>query len=339
MYLKNLSDEELLNKMDRLDREEKEKLAEILHHLREIDSRRLFSSLGYKSLYEFTIQRFGYSEDQAYRRIAAARLLKDLPEIEHKINEGALSLSNLGKAHALFQKEKKRGAQFTSTEKLQVLENLENKTAREAEKIILSRLTVPETLIVEKIRPITPELSEMKFPVNEALLKKIEKLKGLLAHSNPQISMSELLDKLCDLGIDKWDKATAAKRPATSQKHCVKSRTANLSSRTPSTNKEFVINQQASKSKPTAMAFTTNSSNRNQRKPIPKSVQRLIWQKAKSECEICSSKYALEIDHILPIALSGTNALENMRLLCRACNQRQAIRKIGADKMQKYWRS
>lgn len=330
MDLRNLSNDELLNKADSIDREEKNLVALMLHHLREIETRRLFSSLGYKSLFEFTMKRFNYSEDQAMRRISAMRLLKELPEVESKINDGALTLSNLGKAQSFFQKEKKLGLQLSNNEKLQVLETLENKSAREADKIILSRSSAPATLIHERVRQVTPELSEIKFAADEKLLQKIEKIKGLLAHSNPNISMMELLHKLCDLGIEKWDlgakkndrginrldqgiivvdkeikkldhriKKSNAARPATSQKQCVTK----------------IINK---------------------RDYIPMATQREVWRKAKSCCEICSSTYALEIDHIRPISLKGGNEIDNLRLLCRSCNQRSAIEKLGTRQMQNF---
>lgn len=300
MNLKKLSDKDLIEKMDQLDREEKAKLTEILHHLKEIDSRRLYSAHGYKSLFDFTIQRFGYSEDQAYRRISAARLLKELPQIEQKLNNGSLSLTNLGKAQNLFQKEKKLGESMTSTEKLQVLKSLENKTTREAEKIVLSRASAPETWATERIRQVTAKLSEVKFAADDDLLKKIEKLKGLLAHSHPQISIAELFNKLCDLGIQQWDpgKKPNAMRPAAPQKQRV--------------------------------------TKRNGRTWIPHAIQREVWRKAESKCEICKSDYALQIDHVKPVAHNGGNHSENLRLLCRACNQRAAIEKLGEMRMHKF---
>jgi hypothetical protein len=45
----------------------------------------------------------------------------------------------------------------------------------------------------------------VKFPITEETKKKIEALKGLLAHSHSGISLSELCDWLCDLGIQNWD--------------------------------------------------------------------------------------------------------------------------------------
>lgn len=79
---------------------------DILHLLREAEQRRLFSKYGYGSLFEYACKRHGYSEDQANRRISGMRLLRDLPEIEEKIENGTLTLTNLCKAQAVFRAEK-----------------------------------------------------------------------------------------------------------------------------------------------------------------------------------------------------------------------------------------
>jgi hypothetical protein len=63
--------------------------------------------LAYKSLFDFTVRRLGFPEDQAYRRIAAMKLLKEIPEIEEKINAGEISLTHIGLAQSLFRQEMK----------------------------------------------------------------------------------------------------------------------------------------------------------------------------------------------------------------------------------------
>ncbi len=103
MNLRKISDPELLANTEKLARQEREILTRVLHHLREIERRRLFSALGYKSLFEYAVKRLGYSDDQAGRRIAAMRLLQEIPEIESKIESGALTLTNIGMAQSLFR--------------------------------------------------------------------------------------------------------------------------------------------------------------------------------------------------------------------------------------------
>jgi hypothetical protein len=67
--------------------------------------------------------------------------------------------------------------------------------------------------------------------------------------------------------------------------------------------------------------------------------RRDIFARAKNACENCSSVYALEIDHIIPQALGGCSDAENLRLLCRSCNQRAAVNAFGVAKMDPYLRT
>lgn len=85
MNLRNLNDSELLNRTRHLVDEERRITTSLLHHLREIETRKLFLERGFASLFEYLVQGFDYSEAAAQRRISAMRLLKELPEIENKI--------------------------------------------------------------------------------------------------------------------------------------------------------------------------------------------------------------------------------------------------------------
>ena len=66
---------------------------------------------------------------------------------------------------------------------------------------------------------------------------------------------------------------------------------------------------------------------------IPKKVRSAVWEEAKGRCAICGSTDFLELDHIKPFALGGDNNHKNIRLLCRNCNQRQAIKSFGVKKI------
>src|SRR6185503_20452586 len=88
MNSQTLSDLDLLTRTRELVARERELLTEILRHLHEVQRRRLFSDLGYKSLFEYAVKELAYSEDQAHRRINAMRLLREVPQIETKIETG-----------------------------------------------------------------------------------------------------------------------------------------------------------------------------------------------------------------------------------------------------------
>lgn len=109
MNLRHLTDRVLLEKIDLLVQSERELLSEILHHLREVDRRKLFSSLRYSSLHDYAIRHLRYSADQADRRVKAMRLLRDLPEIEEAIDSGKLTLTHLGLLQSAFKGSSRTG--------------------------------------------------------------------------------------------------------------------------------------------------------------------------------------------------------------------------------------
>lgn len=59
---------------------------------------------------------------------------------------------------------------------------------------------------------------------------------------------------------------------------------------------------------------------------IPSSVKQAVWQRDGGRCVDCSSQSDLEYDHDIPFSLGGSNGVENIRLLCRSCNQRKSNR-------------
>lgn len=334
MNFKNISDRVLLEKTESLVQQERELLTQILHHLREIESRRLFSSLGFSSLFDYAVRRLKYSEDQAARRIAAMRLLKELPEIEEKIETGALTLTNLGMAQTLFRHDHKKSIQnikdgslttscLSRTAKLSFLAKLENKSKRQAEKIVLEQTGDPGALKPDRMKVVTESKVEIQFIADQTLLDKIEKLKGLLAHSHPQISMAELLDKLCDLGLKKFDPTMKVKNESKPKTVHDREYAAQESLPAPArVERDTAL-------KPEVRADLTH----HKRSNISSAVRQEVWFKAKGQCQNCGSKHALQIDHVRPVALGGGNHLENLRLLCRSCNQRAAIQVFGQDKM------
>ena len=52
----------------------------------------------------------------------------------------------------------------------------------------------------------------------------------------------------------------------------------------------------------------------------------------------CGSRYQVQRDHILPKALGGTDAPENLRYLCRQHNLLAAEQRLGVIKMSRYRR-
>lgn len=63
------------------------------------------------------------------------------------------------------------------------------------------------------------------------------------------------------------------------------------------------------------------------RAAIPMSVRAEIL--LRGECAHCGATENLEVDHIRPVSLGGSNDRDNLQALCRTCNRKKLNRFIG----------
>ncbi len=208
MNLKSMSDEMVLQSSKKARQAECEALTSILHHLHENERRRLYAKLNYPSLFEYAVKELKYSEAQAMRRISAMRLMKEIPEVEGKIESGELSLTNVNLAHSLFSKERKEGRPLDVVQKAEVLHRLENLSSREAERVVFE---------------ISPSMKKRAKALDynmiddDGLRTKLLRLKGKFAHTNPNISLEELMHKLCDQALAEKPKSETTESFKTKQ--------------------------------------------------------------------------------------------------------------------------
>ena len=71
---------------------------------------------------------------------------------------------------------------------------------------------------------------------------------------------------------------------------------------------------------------------------VPSSTAKKLKVRAKNRCEFpgCVEMRYLEIEHVIPRAKGGGHKLENLKLFCRAHNQRAAIKEFGLKQMTRY---
>jgi len=337
--VQQLSDCELLEETQKLVQREREILSLVLKHLREVARRRLFSTLGYTSSFDYCVRHLKYSEDQASRRIAAMKLMSELPEIEEKISNGRLTLSHLGMAQTLFRAEEKLHTEkMARAEKIEVLESLEGKSYREAQRIVVSRSSEPMTLMPDQVRVVSDTKVEVRFLADPALLEKIERVKGLLAHKHPNMSLADVVDYLTEMAIEKLDPSRKAPRKTRekSPTDLVKEEESGAKTPLPAAprvNREKLAAAVASKA---TLPFQKAIDARARSRTIPTAIRRELWRRQQAKCARCGSQRTLQIEHIQPWALGGSNDARNLTLLCRTCNQRSAIEYFGLSSMQKY---
>lgn len=296
--LKNKSNETLLTDLKQMVVEERKLLTEILHHLKEVEDRRLYLERGYPSLFAFATEELGYSEAAAQRRILAMRLMREVPEVEEKVKTGKLSLSVASQVQSFIRAEaKKRNKDLPAEEKLNLVLQLEGTSARTCEKKLAQ--IAPETKRPrEKARPITDETTLIQFVADRELVEGIEKLKQLLAHSNPEGRLDLLFKKLVQLGLEKWDPS------------------------------QRITRRKGKKSLPTSEVKSRH---------IPAAVRDEVWQRDQGKCQyqdletgrVCGSRHGLQVDHAKPFAQGGSHEPSNLRLLCRRHNILAARKVFG----------
>jgi hypothetical protein len=70
-------------------------------------------------------------------------------------------------------------------------------------------------------------------------------------------------------------------------------------------------------------AMTKQLDTRAKRQTIPQDIKTAVWQRDNGRCVECESQANLEFDHIIPLAMGGSNSFRNLQLLCEVCNRRK----------------
>ncbi|MBK9294566.1 MAG: HNH endonuclease [Oligoflexia bacterium] len=325
-----MKDQDLLNQIKLAVQNEREATTKVLNLLMQIEKRKLFALRGYDSLFSFVVGYLGYSEPAAHRRIAAMRALKEFPKLEAKITSGSLSLTNLAQVQvAIRQEAKATGVKVASALKLELFEAVENKSTRECEKIL--RTQMPEAVPNEKRRELTESLTELKFVLDEATIKNLQKLKELWSHKNPGMSDAELVKAMAEFCLAKVDPEKKTKEKLELSKVENRQEISEASKTAPKTTAPEVT--------PTAHVNLTakHKANPAVSRHIPVQTRKYVWHRDKGACQyqdpitkkLCLSKRYIEIDHVQPWALGGSHDPTNLRLLCNTHNMLMAEKAFG----------
>jgi hypothetical protein len=287
MNLQSVPDTELLQRTQHLAREEQRIGIEVIHHLAEINTRKLFASLGYSSLFDYCTRELGYAEASAYRRISAMKLLNSVPEYESKLKEGAITVSNLSQVQSfLKQEERQNGKIYSKPEKLALLSQIEGKSYKQTERILAA--ISPQCAQPERQRAINEAETEIRFTAYQELMEMLERIKDLLAHKRESQSYAGLFKEMAKLTLKKLDPSLAPSQ----RKGAPEQKTGELASIPPK-----------------ATSGT---------RYISPFVRRAVWKRDLGRCTYqhpttgrgCESRRSLQFDHIRPFAMGGTPTSE-----------------------------
>ncbi len=327
MRLNQLDDRQLLKQTKQLACTERELLTNILHHLREVERRKLFCDLGCGSLFEYAVKELKYSDGQAGRRIQALRLTSEIPEAMKKLETGELSLSNVSQAQSFFREVNKLKPYkpMKTSEKKAVLKKLENKTRREGQKELV-KLHPVAALPREKERVITENQSEVRFVMDTSLKEKLEEVRSLMGPKGVNMNFAELFEYLTDarlkeLKAKKFGKKRSEQDGKTSNQLPLRSGMVSPRMDVPPSPKGTVTPPEDKKKT-------------NNNRYVSKENVHHIWQRDKGKCSNCGSRVNLNVDHVKPVAMGGNSKPHNLRILCFNCNQRAAMKSFGVEYMK-----
>lgn len=332
--LRSLSNSLLLETTARLATEERRITVSVLRHFREVERRKAYSELGYKSLFEYATRHLRYSEGSASRRIAAMHALKDLPELESEIQSGKTNVSNVSRIHTTIRREERLSGQKASlVKKRDLFAQMAALPHAKLEQELIS--FSPRAAIQEKTVPVGPDLHEIRIYLSTPELEMLEKLKNLLAHALPNASSnSDIMRKLIQLAGEKHfkePKKTQTTDGASSPSECTASPAAGNEGDSCDDAKE--IPQEKSREKPRIPP----------RNPLSASLRKRLLFRAGFRCEYedpktkrrCEGRSFLQIEHRQPRSMGGSNTPSNLEVLCRDHNQIRGIRAFGCAKMRR----
>jgi hypothetical protein len=171
-----LSDAELLTATRRLVGRSNQLLAALLAHLGEVEARGIHRTRACSSLYTYCIYELRYSEDEAFRRVAAARLVRRFPALLDAIAAGELHLTGLLML----------GPHLTNENLGQVLLRAKHRTKKEIARLVRELDPLPE--VPPRIEPLGPAPARLvpKAPTWEEFVSSLCPVRELSPGERPR---------------------------------------------------------------------------------------------------------------------------------------------------------
>jgi hypothetical protein len=316
MTLTDLSDAQLLDNLKTLCGRDRVVLARILAHLIEVEERSLHLDAACPSLFQFCVRTLRMSEDEACRRIHAARLARRFPDLLLRIERGELTLSTVALLHDA----------LTEATYDELVEAAAGKTKGEVQALLAKRspmpdvpaailsiptqapipsvgvvtAPVPATPVAPQLVPLSETRHKVQFTASDQLRKKLERAQDLMRHANADGDLAVVVERAVDLLLEKLEKQRLGK---------------------------------TSRPRP-----STDKSEKAGRGSVPRATRRAVFERDGERCTFtdadgnrCPATTWLELDHIDPRAVGGTDEPGNLRVRCRAHNQLYAEQTFGKE--------
>ena len=314
--LEHLSDSELLAGTRRLVARSNQLLAELLVHLGEVEARGIHRTRACSSLYTYCIYELRFSEDEAFRRVSAARLVRRFPALLDALASGELHLTGLLML----------GPHLTEANLADVLARAKHRTKRELAKIV--RILDPLPAVPARIEPLGPAparlappeptftrrpnvtLEELQLRAMRALVMELKKKKYAIEDSSPARARD------AESGTDALEQHAQA-------------------------NDALDQDAQQLRGRPELMdapEHTEQPQTRRRGRYVPATVRRSVFERDGNRCSYfdengtrCPETHRLEFHHLEPFAKGGDHRASNLTLRCAAHNALAAEEDFGRE--------
>lgn len=266
--------------------------AEVISILQELDQYRGYLHFEATSLHDYCFSILKLSQDTACNLIAVARKSREVPALKEAIEKGEITLSKARKiVPVINHSNQDEWLQLAKTE-----------TSRVIEKAVATEN--PQFSIRESVRYRSEDRIELKLGISEDLLKKLERVCDLQSQKQSKsVSREEALLAAIEIYLEKNDPLRKAER---SHQKVEPPKIAKQDSTTP----------RAAKPVPGRVIF-------NKRAHIPSAISHAIALRDQRQCthlsshgERCKNTRWLEVHHIQPKHLGGSDTPANLTTLC-----------------------
>ena len=234
-----LSDHHLLQRIKELSAVEHHIEAVVSDHLREIERRRLYLTLGCSSMFDYAVRELGYSTGAAWRRLKTMRLCADVAGARTRLQEGTLTVDAAAQLQHAFERQERKQmkgggsgsragagsapaapglATPTMTPQaerpvapvldLAAREELVAQAAGKSTRQVQEMLAEVDPDLArtnDRMRPLGAGRWELKAVIDDDCQRGLEQLKGLLSHVDPQMTTGQLLGRLVQEALDRHD--------------------------------------------------------------------------------------------------------------------------------------
>lgn len=345
--LSGFSDSTLVDRAKVAARNERGATSILVAYIAEIDARRIYAAAGYSSMRAWCVAELGLCEQDAARRIGAARAARRFPVIIDALAEGRLHLTAVNLLSPW----------LTEANAAEMLAAAEHKTRTEIEELLARRFPRADT--PTSITPLaapapqppallaTAPVHEFRQPLSLAIavagntaatgLAPSTGLSGLAAtqpaHRSGRVTplSAERLELKTTISRETNEKLRRAQE-LLGHRVTPGDVAAVLDRALDALIERLEKQKYATTDKPRASRPRSQDS-----RHIPAEVRRAVRERDQDRCTYvspdgkrCEERSGIEIDHIEPYARGGEATVANLRLRCRTHNQLEAERAYGS---------